>query len=124
MLDPCHPCLLGESRKKQFDSYFEEVIMPGEKMHSDLSGKLPRSINGNLYSCTFTDHFLRYTHVGEIKLKSDTTDLLKEYKKLGYVAKYFPKGAQHMRTDAGGEYVNIEETEHTSTCPDTPHYSP
>lgn len=52
-LQPCHPCLLGKALRKIFDFNFKCVYFPGEILHSDLSGKLPSSLNGNRYYWEF-----------------------------------------------------------------------
>lgn len=65
-LETFHPCHMGNSKKKSFQSDFEDGAFPGEIFHSDLSVKLLKINNDNRYYCTFTDQLSRYVHVAEI----------------------------------------------------------
>lgn len=116
--------MLGKSKKKSFDSHFKSAEFPGEVVNSDLCGKLPRSINGNIYFCNFTDQYSRYTHVAGTRCKSDTVELFEDYRSLGHATKFYPKGVKRLHTDGGGEYKNASNVEHTENCPDTPQQNP
>lgn len=96
----------------------------GELVHSDLSGKLPRSINGKRYYCSFTDQYTRYINVAGIKFKSETAELFESYRNQPHVTTYFPSGVQALHTDGGGEYKNVKIINHSETCPDTPQHNP
>ncbi len=124
---PCHPCALGKASKRPFKSKFQDATVPGEIVHSDLAGPLPKSHTGSKYMITFTDQATRYINVVCTSAKSDTSDAYEAYKHCD-TAKHFPSGVQRLHTDGGGEYVAIDmeesHTEHTSTAPYTPEHNP
>lgn len=123
-LQTCHPCIMGKSKRKSFDSEFEPAQNAGETVHSDLCGKLPAIIHGNKYFCTFIDQFSRYTHVAAIKIKGETRIFVKENKKLIHVQKYFKNGVERLHTDGGGAYKLVDAVLHTETTPDTTQHNP
>eukprot|EP00171_Calliarthron_tuberculosum_P000533 IDg533t1 len=123
-LGTCHACRLGKATKKHFGSKFEETSYAGEIVHSDLAGKMPTSLHGSQYACTFTDQFSRYSHVTGLKFKSDTVKAVNEYKQLEHVTKYFVNGIERFHTDGGGEYEGIGINAHTITTPHTPQHNP
>lgn len=59
---------------------------------------IKKSLDDAKYSCTFTDQFIRYTHVVGIKSKGDAADAFEEYKKCAEAQKYFENGVQHFHT--------------------------
>ncbi len=58
-MTPCHPCALGKAQRLPFSSKFTPATTPGEVVHSDLDGPLPRSTEGDKYMCTFVDQASR-----------------------------------------------------------------
>lgn len=62
----CHLCRLGKAHKKSFFSHFEETTYAGDMVHSELSGPLPKSVNGFKYFCTFTDQYTLFSQVAGI----------------------------------------------------------
>ncbi len=98
-LKPCHPCEMGKATKKRFKSHFEKAEFPGEVVHTDLAGPMPRSMEGSVYICTFTDQYSRFTHVAGIQSKSDASVAAKQYKEIGHVQKYFKEGVKRLHSD-------------------------
>lgn len=122
-LQSCPSCVMGKAKRKAFDSHFEPAEYAGEIVHSHSCGKLPASIHGNRYFCTFVDQYSRFTHVATIKEKGDASNVSK-YKKLAQVEKYFKNGIKRLHTDGGGEYKLVDVYLHTETTPDTPQHNP
>lgn len=123
-LVPCRPCHLGKGRRKSFKSNFEEVSAPGEIVHSDLAGKLPKSIDGREYIITFVDQYSRFTQAFGLSTKANAPAALEIFKNSGVVRRYFQNGIQRLHTDGGGEYERMEVEEATTTTADTPQHNP
>lgn len=93
-LQECRPCHLGKAKRKSFRSEFEKTEVPGEIVHSDLAGRLLKSIDGCEYIITFLDQYSRFTHVMGLKSKGEAPKALELYKDSIIVQKYFPKGCE------------------------------
>lgn len=70
--------MLGKAKRKNVSSNFKPVTYAGDIVHSDVCGKLPRSIHGNAYFCTFLDQYAPYTHVTGIRMKSDVRQVFED----------------------------------------------
>lgn len=115
-----------KNKGKSFMSNFNAVDyrQERERVSSDLSGKLPKSINGTRNHCISTVRFTRYLHVVGISCKSDKIDLLDSYKTQTTVVKHYPNGVQCLHTDGGGAHQNFEVVAHSWTCASTPQHKP
>lgn len=124
-LKPCHPCALGKAHKQPFKSFFSPAKLPGEVVHSDLSGPLPTSTTGANYLCTFVDQATRHISVATFAKKSDAENANILYEKSS-TASYFPFGIQTLHSDGGGEYAYADDGDHqhTSTTANTPQHNP
>ena len=120
----CHPCKLGKARKKSFRSHFKPTTFPGEVVHSDLAGPIPKSLDGRQYFITFVDQHTRFTHVMGLTAKCEAQEAFDFYQEAPLVNKHFPKGVERIHADGGGEYASFKAKEMSTTCPDTPQHNP
>lgn len=82
----CRPCRLGKAHRKSFKSSFEAADMAGEIVHSDLAGKIPKSIHGRRYLITFIDQYSLFTHVMGLRTKGEGPNAVELYKEASFVA--------------------------------------
>src|SRR5436305_4265863 len=74
----CPPCKRGKQRIQRRTikrSISKPTTQPLELIHSDTSGKLPRTIGGNQYFILFIDDYTRWTRVYIISDKTTKTIL-------------------------------------------------
>ena len=101
----CSTCVLGKqtvNRNRTPDARAEKPI---ELVHSDVTGPItPPAKDGYKYAITFTDDFSSSIFAYFLRLKSDSTNALKQF-----FADSAPFGTmKRLRTDNGGEYVSEE----------------
>lgn len=90
--------------RKEFQLSFFKADYDVEVIQSDIAEKIPVSLDGSEYSCSFIDQYMRLAHVGGLKHENDTIQAIQEYKQLSHVIKCFKKGVVRLHTDGGGEY--------------------
>lgn len=102
----CVACLLGKQTREPFErnkvTRAKDVL---DLVHSDVCGAMNiESFGGKRYFITFIDDYSRKTYVYFLKQKSETFEIIKEFKV--FVETQTGKKLKVLRTDNGGEYVN------------------
>ncbi|MCI13909.1 copia-type polyprotein, partial [Trifolium medium] len=127
----CQVCMIGKQSRKSFKSELpSRASNLLEVIHSDVCGpfEVP-SLGGNKYFISFVDEFSRMMWIYLIKVKSESFDVFRKFKKK--VEKYSEKSIKILRTDGGGEYTSNEfkqflveqGIEHEITAPYTPQHN-
>lgn len=76
----CRACEMGKAHKLPFPGHFMKAERVGQKVHSDIVGKIDASFPaGSRYICTFLDDFSRFTFVTFLRRKSDVKEALKGF---------------------------------------------
>ena len=131
-LDFCEPCALGKARRGTFSDVdrTDKATRPFEKVHSDLSGRVPtRSKGGAEYYMTWTDENTDKTWVDFLKTKDGAlpaTQKWLEESTLGLDDS--DRKLKNLRTDGGGEYIDAAGEKwfasngilHEKTAPESP----
>ena len=77
-----------------------------ERVHIDLTGKIPKSYNGYSYAMVITDDFSRFRKLYLLKKKDQVLKSLQDY--IECFSKYFDKTVRSIRTDNAGELISDE----------------
>ena len=84
---------------------------PLELVHSDVCGPLNVQARGGYeYFVTFIDDYSRYEYVYHMQRKSETFGKFKEF--LAKDERQLGKSLLCLRSDRGGEYLDIEFKDH------------
>jgi GAG-pre-integrase domain len=67
----CDSCVRGKQSRDIFTGSISTAINPGDVIHSDVAGPLPRSHSGCRYTVSFIDEHSRHVTVFAMKRKSD-----------------------------------------------------
>ena len=106
-LPVCESCLEGKMTKRHFSAKGYRAIEPLELVHSDVCRPLNVQARGGYeYFITFIDDYSRYGYVYLMRKKSETFGKFKEF--LAEVVKQLGKSLKTLRSDRGGEYLDIE----------------
>ena len=125
--DICGTCLQGKQAKLPFAKSTRVTKAPLELVHMDVMGPFPvESIGGARYLATFLDDFSRLSVVRPVATKSAVPELVKIVMRL--LETQCGNRAKTVRTDNGGEYVNLNLKKwfeecgvfHETTIPYTP----
>ncbi|GAB2294442.1 hypothetical protein Dimus_038297 [Dionaea muscipula] len=123
----CESCLAGKFSKLPFDISMSRSSRPFELIHSDVWGPSPVvSIDGYRYYVLFIDDYTRFTWMFPMKNKHEVFTHFQTL--FAYVTTQFTSVIKILRSDGGGEYVNIRFREflsskgilHQLSCPYTP----
>ena len=124
----CECCIKGKMVRKAFPkesaSKSTEVL---ELIHTDICGPMQTMTPGNKrYYMTIIDDYSRYTFVYLLNQKSEAASKVKDF--VHRAQTQFQKTPKKIRSDRGGEYVNVELREFLKnegieselTCPYSP----
>jgi transposase InsO family protein len=100
----CESCIVGKQTKHQFKPSTRKTSCPGELIHSDVMGPLPKTKEGVQYCCTFIDDYTGHCALYLLKKKSSVYDAFIKYQK--DAERQHDHKIKCLRTDNGGEYVN------------------
>lgn len=104
----CEVCKKGKMSRKHFpkksQSKTQDIL---DLVHTDLCGPM-RTVTpgGKKYILTCIDDYSRYCIIYLLSKKSEVIDKIKEYVK--FTENKFKKKPKIIRSDRGGEYVNLE----------------
>ena len=100
--DTCVNCIKGkQTNVRRLGANRASDVL--ELIHTDICGPFPTtSWNGQTYFITFIDGFSRYGYLYLIHDKSQSLDVLKNYK--AKVENQLKKRINRIRSDRGGEY--------------------
>lgn len=105
--DFCEHCIAGKQHRDPFPHSSEhrshELL---GRIHSDLHGKLPRTLSGFQYWVTFIDDFSRFKRVYLLKKKSETFVAFQQY--VAEAERQLGVKVKELRDDKGGEYMSNE----------------
>jgi hypothetical protein len=102
----CVECHLGKETRKPFPPSQRAKTVPGEKIHADLSGKMPtKSLGGSLYFLLLKDDSTGFRKVYFLKRKDETPDCIKEF--IPFMEKQTGNKVKTLKTDNGTEFVNV-----------------
>jgi GAG-pre-integrase domain len=73
----CYSCVRRKQSRDRFTGSISTATKPGDIIHSDVSGPLPRSNSGYRYTVSFIDEHNRYVTVFAMKRKSDVLGFFK-----------------------------------------------
>ena len=97
--------------KRPFSVKGERSKEPLQLVHSDFCGPLSVQARGGYeYFITFIDDYSRYGYVYLIHKKSETFGKFKEF--MAEAEKQLGKSLKTLRSDRGGEYLDIEFKNH------------
>lgn len=123
----CVACLQAKSHKLPFPLSKSHSSSPFELIHMDVWGPSPvLSHQGFRYYLLIVDDYTRYTWLYPLHYKSDVKHTVAQFK--SYVNTQFHTYVQTVRSDNGGEFVNLFLLElflnhgviHQTSCPHTP----
>lgn len=105
--EKCVACVMGKQTRLPFPKKsFNRATDILELVHTDLCGPMPcSSFSGSRYILTFIDDFSRKTFVYFLRRKDEVFNKFKEWKCL--VEKQTDKKLKAIRSDNGGEYINL-----------------
>eukprot|EP00955_Chlamydomonas_euryale_P026238 277203-Chlamydomonas_euryale.AAC.1 len=84
----------------------DKPAQPLKRLHSDLCGPFPPGIGSEQYWCFVRDAFTGYPAIGCLTVKSATTRIIQAI--VIRLQRLTGRVVQRVRTDNGGEYVNLE----------------
>ena len=99
---PCADCVDGKQARRSFPGHFSKPSHPGDVIHSDVVGPLPRSKSGSRYMVTFIDEFSRWVTIFAMSNKSDVTACFKDYMRA--FEREHNTTIKCIHSDNGGEY--------------------
>ncbi len=123
----CDSCTEGKHHRTPFPvRESSRAKEPLSLVHTDVCGKLPRSLGGTEYFVTFIDDCTRFVWVYFLKNKSDVFEKFLVWKAM--VEKLSGLKLKVLRSDNGGEYTSgqfsdylkAEGVVHQYTVPKTP----
>jgi transposase InsO family protein len=101
----CDSCVRGKQRRDSFTGSIFTAAKPGDVIHSDVAGPLPRSHSGCRYTLSFIDEYSRYVMVFAMKRKSDVLGCLKSF--LHEFERRQETKIKAVHSDNGGEYTPV-----------------
>ncbi|WBP92221.1 reverse transcriptase domain-containing protein [Kitasatospora cathayae] len=106
-LPVCESCIEGKMTKRPFSAKGNRATEPLELIHSDLCGPMNVKARGGFeYYVSFIDDYSRYGYVYLLQFKSETLEKFKEFR--AEVEKQLGKSIKTLRSDRGGEYMDLE----------------
>ncbi|PKU64191.1 Retrovirus-related Pol polyprotein from transposon TNT 1-94 [Dendrobium catenatum] len=123
----CNACSQAKCTRLPFSLSQSTTTKCLELVHSDVWGSSPTpSMQAYLYYVVFIDDYSRYTWIYPLCHKSEVYTIFLQFQAL--VEKQFQHPIKILRTDGGGEYVNIIFKNHLTksgiiyqiSCPYTP----
>jgi Integrase core domain/GAG-pre-integrase domain len=97
----CDACVRGKHSRDSFPGSICTATKPGDVIHSDVAGPLPRSHSGCRYTVSFIDEHSRYVTVFAMKQKSDVLGCFKSF------VREFETKIKAVHSDNGGEYAPV-----------------
>ena len=86
-----------------------------DKIHTEVTGPFRSATRGGTtYNVTFTEDFSRYGRIYLMKHKSETIDMFKGFK--NEVENQLGKKIKMIRSDRGGEYLNLHFGDYLRDC--------
>ena len=105
-LPPCQFCLEGKMTKRPFSEKRYRTKETLELVHTDLSGPMNVKARGGCeYFISFIDDYPRYGYLYLMHHKSEALEKFREYKTK--VENLLEKTIKTLRSDRGGEYMNL-----------------
>uniref|UniRef100_A0A803LV14 Integrase catalytic domain-containing protein n=1 Tax=Chenopodium quinoa TaxID=63459 RepID=A0A803LV14_CHEQI len=123
----CESCALAKSHKHTYSPSLTHAIKPFMLIHSDVWGPAPEfAIHNFSYFVLFVDDCTRMSWVYFLKHKSEVFDVFVKYYNM--IRTQFNAKPQILRSDNGGEYINLDMEQyiadqglvHQTSCRDTP----
>lgn len=123
----CETCILAKSHRVPYPLSFNKSQTPFVLVHSDVWGPSPlTTISGIRWFITFVDDCTRMTWVYLMKHKNEASTIFRRFHSM--ISTQFNAKLRILRTDNGGEYVNLQLTEyfqergliHETSCSQTP----
>jgi Integrase core domain/GAG-pre-integrase domain len=101
----CDSCVRGKQSRDSLTGSISTATKPGDVIHSDVAGPLPRSHSGCRYTVSFIDEHSRYVTVFAMKRKSDVLGCFKSFmRELEHRQETKIKA---VHSDNGGEYSPV-----------------
>ena len=101
---------MGKLLKSPFSGFGEQAKGILELIHSHVCGPMHvHARGGSFYFITFIDDFSSFGCVYLMRYNFEAFEKLREFK--NEVEKQFRKSIKTLRSDRGGEYLNIEFTQ-------------
>jgi transposase InsO family protein len=101
----CDACVRGKHSRDRFTGSICTATKPGDVIHSDVAGPLPRSHSGCRYTVSFIDEHSRYVTVFAMKQKSDVLGCFKSFVR-EFERRHETK-IKAVHSDNGGEYTPV-----------------
>jgi GAG-pre-integrase domain len=101
----CDACVRGKHSRDSFPGSICTATTPGDVIHSNVAGPLPRSHSGCQYSVSFTDEHSRYVTVFAMKQNSDVLGSFKSF--LREFERRHATKIKAVHSDNGGEYTPV-----------------
>lgn len=99
----CSACCLGKVHRVPSHTSTSVYSVPFELLYCDLWGLAPLVSSCDYrYMLTIVDAFTKYTWTYPLKLKSDTSEVFRQFKNL--VEVQFDTKIRSVQTDGGGEF--------------------
>lgn len=99
---PCADCVDGKQARRSFAGHFSAPSSPGDVVHSDVVGPLPRSKSGSRYMVSFVDEYSRWTTIFVIQKKTFVTSCFREF--MRSFEREHNTTIKCVHSDNGGEY--------------------
>jgi len=109
----CESCTFAKSRRQAIPKVRkgERATVFGGEVHSDVWGPAPvQTIGGRRYFVSFTDDYLRLTHVYPLRRKSETFSAYKTFE--AWANTQLNAKVKVLHSDHGGEYTSNAFTKH------------
>jgi transposase InsO family protein len=123
----CETCIKAKNHRVSYPTSSNKRATPFDLIHSDVWGPSPvTSICGYKWFVLFIDDCTRMTWVYLLKGKNEVSEVFKSFYYM--IQNQFGKGIKFVRSDNGGEFVNIRLKDffiekgiiHETTCVRTP----
>ncbi len=101
----CSDCVEAKQNRRPFKGSFCESVAPGDVIHSDVMGKLPRSRDRSQYVVSFIDEYTRHISMFPMHRKSEVIDCFKAY--MVFFEKQSGYSVKCLHSDNGGEYEAV-----------------
>ncbi|KAJ8902617.1 hypothetical protein NDN08_005937 [Rhodosorus marinus] len=102
----CETCTVTKLRRGSRAGTLAHASRPGETIHTDVCGKLPKS-KGAEYWVTFTDEVSRLPKIYPIQRKNDVSEAFDEY--MPYFERLSGQKVITVHSEGGGEYIGMQE---------------
>jgi hypothetical protein len=115
LFDTCESYLLEKITKSSFIGQSERTSDLLGLVHTDVCGSMSSVVRCDFqYFITFIDDFSRYGYMYVMRHKSESFEKFKKFQ--NEVQNQLGKTIKFLRSDRGGEYLNLEFSDHLKQC--------